>query len=246
MRNSAGRGQAWQHAVHAHIWVSGLPSDSLQAIAAELKASGKIWKDPHFGHDGYPGPSIGQMEVRPGGTASHPRAQGQPSTRRLRVCRSGRGIPRPEPLVQTPRAQLRDGERGKPLKLGSNGVSWQPPSRFCATKRPLGRRGDGVATWLYADDGTAYDDMNAEDVVQGGLGNCYFLASLAGLCKNYPSICDELIDETHEEVRGRARGRRSAGGGAAAATTEHRPPPNSYHHQAPAATTAATNHRQLC
>jgi len=101
--------------------------------------------------------------------------------------------------------ELRDGERGKPLRMDNTGVTWQPPSYFCKTKRPLGIRGvDGVPTWLYSDqDGdtvvTATEAMQLHDVAQGSVGNCYFLSALAAVVQKHPDICDDLIDETYEE-----------------------------------------------
>lgn len=102
--------------------------------------------------------------------------------------------------------ELRDGERGKPLDLGSDSdITWQPPAQFCKTSRPLGIRGDdGVATWLYSDtDGdtivTACEAMNLTDVAQGSVGNCYFLSALAAVVQRHPDICDDLIDERYEE-----------------------------------------------
>lgn len=135
--------------------------ENIEEINAELKASGKVWKDPDFGHDGFPGPSIGDLE-------------------------------------------LKDGERGKPLVIGSEGVTWQPPSSFCMSKRPLGTRADGVPTWLYSDndgDGvvSAAESMEASDIAQGSVGDCYFLSALASAVWAHPDLCDDLIDETYEE-----------------------------------------------
>ena len=133
----------------------------IEKIAAECKASGQAWKDPDFGHDGFPGGSIGDLE-------------------------------------------LKDGERGKPLVIGSEGVTWQPPSSFCLTKRPLGIRADGLPTWLYSDsdgDGvaSAAESMEASDIAQGSVGDCYFLSALASVVWAHPDLCDDLIDETYEE-----------------------------------------------
>lgn len=132
----------------------------VEAAAAACKSSGQPWKDPHFGHDAYPGNSIGDME-------------------------------------------LRDGERGKPLVLGQDGVTWQPPWKFSHLKRPLGVRHDGVPTWLYSDndkDGivSAAESMETADAVQGSVGDCYFLAALAAVVQHHPDLAEDLIDETHE------------------------------------------------
>ena len=107
----------------------GNSSADMSEVVAACKESGQPWKDDSFGHDAFPGGSIGELE-------------------------------------------LKEGERGKPLVIGSEGVTWQPPARFCATKRPLGTRQDGVSTWLYSDgdgDGivSAAESMVASDVVQG-------------------------------------------------------------------------------
>jgi len=80
--------------------------------------------------------------------------------------------------------ELRDGERGKPLVLGKEGVTWQPLTKFATTPKPMGLRGDGVPTWLYSDsddDGvvSAAESMETNDVRQGSVGNCYFVAALA-------------------------------------------------------------------
>ena len=137
-------------------------SEDIETIAAECKASGQPWKDPSFGHDGFPGDSIGDLE-------------------------------------------LKDGERGKPLVIGSDGVTWQPPSNFCQSKRPLGMRADGVPTWLYTDntgDGvvTAAESMEASDIMQGSVGDCYFLSALSSVIWAHPDLADDLIDETYEEL----------------------------------------------
>jgi hypothetical protein len=84
-------------------------------------------------------------------------------------------------------------------------VTWQPPSSFCATKRPLGMRGDGLPTWLYSDEtgdgvATAAESMKADDVMQGSVGDCYFLCSLAAVVWGHPDLCDDLIDEEYEEA----------------------------------------------
>ncbi len=134
----------------------------IEKIAADCKATGHNWKDPDFGHDGFPGDSIGDLE-------------------------------------------LKDGERGKPLVIGSEGVTWQPPSSFCVSKRPLGTRADGLPSWLYSDnngDGvvTAAESMEASDIAQGSVGDCYFLSALSSVVWAHPDLCDDLIDETYEEA----------------------------------------------
>lgn len=100
--------------------------------------------------------------------------------------------------------ELRDGERGKPLDLGSNGVTWQPPHKFSPLAKPLGMRADGVPTWLYSDndgDGivSAAESMEAEDVCQGSVGDCYFLAALGAVIQHHPDLAEDLIDEEFEE-----------------------------------------------
>lgn len=137
----------------------------IESIAAECKTKQRPWKDPSFGHDGYPGPSIGG-----------------------------------------PSFTLREGERGKVLQFDSaSGITWQPPSQFCSTSRPLGVRGvDGVPTWLYSDvngDGvvSAVEGMQLYDATQGSVGDCYFLSALAAAVHQQPDLCDDLIEETYEE-----------------------------------------------
>ena len=136
-------------------------SQDIEALVAQCAKSGQAWKDPTFGHDAFPGPSIGYN------------------------------------------IELRDGERGKLLEIGSDGVSWNGPSAFCACKRPLGKRADGLPTWLYSDsdgDGvvTAAESMSATDVVQGSVGDCYFISALSAMVDHHPVLCDDLIDETYE------------------------------------------------
>ena len=42
----------------------------IEKIAAACKASGQNWKDPDFGHDGFPGDSIGDLELKDASAAS--------------------------------------------------------------------------------------------------------------------------------------------------------------------------------
>ena len=140
---------------------SKIDTSAMAKIAEDLQASGQMWKDPDFGHDGY-GASIGAVE-------------------------------------------LREGERGKKLEVGEGGVTWQSPGNFCTTKRPMTKRAsDQVPTWLYSDesgDGAAcaVEAMSADDIAQGSVGDCYFLASLAAVVQHHPTIAEDLIDETYEE-----------------------------------------------
>ena len=77
--------------------------------------------------------------------------------------------------------------------------------KFCTASRPLGKRArDGGATWLYGDaDETgavsAGASQNADDVAQGSLGDCYLLSALA-LATRDSAVCDDLIDDTYEDV----------------------------------------------
>ena len=102
-----------------------------------------------------------------------------------------------------PEDWLRDGERGKVIKGAE--VVWCPPPKFCTASRPLGKRArDGGATWLYGDaDETgavsAGVSQNADDVAQGSLGDCYLLSALA-LATRDQAVCDDLIDDTYEDV----------------------------------------------
>ena len=38
-----------------------------------------------------------------------------------------------------------------------------------------------------------------DDIQQGSIGDCYFLAALATVVHHHPTITDDLIDETYEE-----------------------------------------------
>ena len=38
----------------------------------------------------------------------------------------------------------------------------------------------------------------ATDVVQGSVGDCYFLSALACVVDHHPLLCDDLIDESFE------------------------------------------------
>ena len=68
----------------------------------------------------------------------------------------------------------------------------------------MGVRGDGVPTWLYSDDDgdgvvSAAESMQATDILQGGVGDCYFLSALAAAVSQHPDLADDLVDETYEE-----------------------------------------------
>lgn len=41
--------------------------------------------------------------------------------------------------------------------------------------------------------------MEADDVRQGSVGDCYFLAALSAVVQHHPDLADDLIDETYEE-----------------------------------------------
>lgn len=96
---------------------------------------------------------------------------------------------------------LRDGERGGVIQDAT--LQWKGPESFCVTKRPLGKRCDGTPTWLYSDadsDGVASClDVDAGEICQGSLGDCYFLCALAA-CVRDMAIADDLIDEEFEDV----------------------------------------------
>ena len=86
---------------------------------------------------------------------------------------------------------------------GSN-LKWMTPTKFCGTSRPLGKYNDGSRTWLYCDedgDGIVLDSesMGSDDIVQGSVGDCYFLAALAAAVSDC-SVATDLIDETFEDV----------------------------------------------
>eukprot|EP00957_Ditylum_brightwellii_P083816 6370986-Ditylum_brightwellii.AAC.1 len=68
----------------------------------------------------------------------------------------------------------------------------------------MGVRGDGLPTWLYSDndgDGiaSAAESMEVDDILQGSVGDCYFLAALSAVVQHHPDLADDLIDETFEE-----------------------------------------------
>lgn len=96
---------------------------------------------------------------------------------------------------------LRDGERGHVIQDAT--LQWKGPESFCVTKRPLGKRCDGKSTWLYSDadsDGmSSCLDVDAGEICQGSLGDCYFLCALAA-CVRDMAIADDLIDEEFEDV----------------------------------------------
>lgn len=99
-----------------------------------------------------------------------------------------------------PKDWLRAGERGD-VSTGVD-VDWQPPEFFCAGGHPLGKRPDGKPTWLYcnkpADQSSNCLEMSAEDIVQGSLGESYFLCALAAAI-NDVGICDNIIDDEFED-----------------------------------------------
>jgi hypothetical protein len=91
-----------------------------------------------------------------------------------------------------------------PAGLDKSAVSWEPPSRYCSTRRPVGKTKAGKRTWLYCDfngDGvaTAAEAMKGSEIEQGLLGDCYLLCALATAVKDL-QVADDLIDETYEDA----------------------------------------------
>ena len=94
--------------------------------------------------------------------------------------------------------------RDWPAGLDKGAVTWEPPSRYCATRRPVGKTRDGKRTWLYCDsngDGiaSAAEAMKASEIEQGAIGDCYLLSALATAVKDL-QVADDLIDETYEDA----------------------------------------------
>ncbi|GMI12142.1 hypothetical protein TrVE_jg34 [Triparma verrucosa] len=95
-----------------------------------------------------------------------------------------------------PEGWLRDGERGRVLR--DVRVVWEGPWAVCGSGRPLGRNTRGEPSWLFHAKEGEEDLMDAEDVQQGSLGDCYFLTALA-LVSTDTECTASLIDESLEQ-----------------------------------------------
>lgn len=99
-----------------------------------------------------------------------------------------------------PKDWLREGERTD-VSTGVD-IGWQPPEHFCAGGHPLSKSPDGKPTWLHChkhdDQSSNCLELSAEDIVQGSLGESFFLCALAAAI-NDVGICDDLIDGEFED-----------------------------------------------
>jgi hypothetical protein len=96
-----------------------------------------------------------------------------------------------------PKDWLRDGERGRVLKDVK--VSCEGPWAICGTKRPLGHNSRGEKSWLFHCLDGEDCGMDAHDVKQGSLGDCYFLSALA-LVATDTCCADGLVDDVFDAV----------------------------------------------
>ena len=149
-------------------------AQSYEAVTEQCAGVARAWSDPDFTHSDSSLVSLSPPDLRP---LTRPAQFENP------LC--------------PPEGWLRDGERGAELKNVK--LEWHGPWDICGSKRPLGTNSRGEKSWLYHTEGddaneTALLGMDAQDVSQGSLGDCYFLSALA-LAATDSDVAATLIDD---------------------------------------------------